>query len=73
MDYEYGYPAAFSQSYIEDVAFDVLKRATDDISKAIKAMVMNRWIVKFGPSGTRAPYYITEKRRTPPQEHKQKL
>jgi len=36
VDYEYAYPAAFSQSYIEDVPFDVLQRATDDIGRALE-------------------------------------
>ena len=31
------------------------------VSRAIKAMAMNGWIVKSGPPGTRAPYQITEK------------
>jgi len=36
VDYEYAYPAAFSKSYIEDVPFDVLQRATADIGRALE-------------------------------------
>lgn len=47
VDREYAYPAAFSQSYIEDVPFNVLQRATDDVGRALEKQLASDVIALY--------------------------